>query len=178
MEYCSRCDRYFSSNHALEQHLESSSRHHACDSCNRDFATEEALTDHWRDSSKHSYCKDCDEHFEDDDELEGHWVESSSHFYCQECNEHFDDNEELEDHLDEAHFYCSTCARVSLTLFSQRTVHQIFHSGILYRQRFTPTQQPETLVLHQLPPGVPVREQLAHSSSFLYPPTSSILIFW
>ena len=45
-------------------------------------------------------------------------------------------------------------------------------------KKSTPTQQPETLVLHQLPPVVPVREQLAHSSSFLYPPTSSILILW
>lgn len=113
---CSRCDRNFSSHHALEQHLEDSPRHHFCRDCNRNFTTKTALTHHWRDSSKHSYCEDCDELFDDDDELEEHWFKSSSHFYCQECDEHFDDDDELEDHLEDNHFYCSTCSQVSLTV--------------------------------------------------------------
>ena len=83
MAFCSRCNRYFGSQNAFEQHRGNSGAHNICYDCNLDFSTSESLIDHYTDSNSHDYCAECDEHFEDGDELREH--DEEVHNYCGIC---------------------------------------------------------------------------------------------
>ena len=83
-----------------------------CDRCNRRFTSEYALTQHEDDSSKHHVCRDCDKDFLSEEALIQHYVQSRRHAYCKGCDEHFDDLEELFEHFDDEHYYCRLCKQV------------------------------------------------------------------
>lgn len=145
MAYCDRCERYFSSYRALEQHIEDSSRHHVCDDCDKDFTTEESLQQHWVQSPLHFYCQRCDEHFDDDDELEEHLEDV--HWYCSDCNrvctaiwmshaaliclfvKLFASEDGLHQHNRQKHWYCESCRRLfqnenNLNTHLRSSIHQ------------------------------------------------------
>lgn len=83
MAYCDRCERYFGSESALDQHRANSSQHNICYDCDKDFATNQGLTQHFVQSPRHHYCQDCEEDFDDEDDLETHYEEE--HHYCGSC---------------------------------------------------------------------------------------------
>ncbi|TBU45968.1 hypothetical protein BD309DRAFT_989174 [Dichomitus squalens] len=98
MAYCSRCNRSFKSEHALQQHKDDSNMHHICYKCNKDFASNAAL---W-----------CDEHFDDSRELNDHYEEE--HFKCDICNLIYRSDSALHDHCctDHTDEYCIPCKRM------------------------------------------------------------------
>ena len=95
MAWCDRCDRWFASERALEQHEDNSSMHHICRPCNKDFLSEEALIQHY--------------------------VQSTRHAYCQGCDEHFDSFGELYEHFDDAHYWCNLCSQVHISSLCSRS---------------------------------------------------------
>ncbi|KAL1737251.1 hypothetical protein EV714DRAFT_241157 [Schizophyllum commune] len=111
MAYCERCDRFFTSNRALDQHEEDSPHHNICDDCNVDFPTWLGLKEHYVQSRKHAYCQYCDEHFQDRYDLEDHYIED--HFYCRKCRRVFVNDRGLQEHYrqSDAHHYCTSCQR-------------------------------------------------------------------
>ncbi|KAF7800183.1 hypothetical protein EIP86_011430 [Pleurotus ostreatoroseus] len=109
MPHCFRCDRWFGSERALDQHLENSSAHHICYACDKDFTTAQGLDQHYTQSPRHYYCRHCEEHFDDDDELEEHYEEV--HWYCSSCSKIFDSERGLEGHYRQSHYYCVPCKR-------------------------------------------------------------------
>lgn len=68
---CDTCDRYFGSQHAVEQHMNDK--------------------DHWGQSDESDepeyQCDDCDDAFYEEDSLRDHEVEE--HFYCDPCDRYF-----------------------------------------------------------------------------------------
>ena len=129
MSFCSRCDRYFVSDRALEQHTENSSAHHICYSCNKDFASRHALIQHW--------------------------VQSPRHDYCQRCDEHFDDEDELEEHYDDEHFRCRSCGKVEQPPLLFKSVTDIAYPTVFcQRLRASRTLSPGTSLLCSLRPHV------------------------
>ena len=85
MPWCTRCDRWFNTQRALEQHEDNSSNHHICHPCNVDFLSAWALVQHYVQSKRHAYCQQCDEHFESFAELYEHY--DDAHWWCRECNQ-------------------------------------------------------------------------------------------
>ena len=81
--YCERCDRYFSSNRALEQHMDDSNMHHLCYRHRKDFMTHQGLIEHWKQSPHHHYCDRCDQHFSYAEDLEEH--NEVMHWVCSDC---------------------------------------------------------------------------------------------
>ncbi|EJP61119.1 zinc finger protein [Beauveria bassiana ARSEF 2860] len=69
---CDTCDRYFGSQHAVDQHMtdlghwaessEADEPDYECDDCNASFYDEEDLRDH--DVKEHFYCDPCDRYFQ------------------------------------------------------------------------------------------------------------------
>lgn len=84
MSYCDRCDRWFTSSRALEQHLENSSLHHYCWQHHKDFTSRHGLIEHWKQSPYHHYCDRCNEHFSSTEDLDEH--DDDEHFPCPDCN--------------------------------------------------------------------------------------------
>ncbi|KID93622.1 Zinc finger, double-stranded RNA binding protein, partial [Metarhizium majus ARSEF 297] len=78
---CDTCDRYFSSQHAVNQHMTD--------------------TGHWAESSESDEpeyeCDDCDDAFYDEDDLRDH--EIKEHFYCDPCDRYFQDRNSINQHL-------------------------------------------------------------------------------
>ncbi|VTO83126.1 unnamed protein product [Fusarium graminearum] len=78
---CKTCDRYFSSQKAVQQHMNH--------------------LDHWDESSESEYivygCDHCDDEFDDEDELHDH--EARDHFYCVVCSRTFQDLHSITQHL-------------------------------------------------------------------------------
>ncbi|KAH9941425.1 hypothetical protein B0H21DRAFT_697029 [Amylocystis lapponica] len=107
MAYCDRCERYFTSDRALQQHVEDSSAHHVCYHCDRDFTSSHGLVQHYVQSSQHHYCQRCEEHFEDDEDLEEHFEDD--HHYCRVCNQFFRNDFGLQEHNRQKHYYCAPC---------------------------------------------------------------------
>ncbi|CAH0027312.1 unnamed protein product [Clonostachys rhizophaga] len=67
---CSRCDRYFNSPSAMEQHIRDSPKHNLCGACNDDFELREDLEEHceyW-----HDYCRDDNRFFDSAEDLDQH----------------------------------------------------------------------------------------------------------
>lgn len=109
---CRDCNRAFTNQAALTQHLSSSIHAIArfrCRECNRDFVSKSALTQH-RNSSIHrpTYsCHDCDRNFSNKTALQQHLKDKAhkpqrsarARFFCQKCNRQFGDNEALRKHL-------------------------------------------------------------------------------
>ena len=87
--YCPICDRYFSSAHALDQHLRNSAIHNFdCMSCGVHFKSRSALCLHQRNSEYHNICTPCNIDF-------GHYVglvnhDVKEHNMCRECGRYFD----------------------------------------------------------------------------------------
>ncbi|CAK5263914.1 unnamed protein product [Mycena citricolor] len=115
MAYCDRCDRYFQSPYALDQHRADSGAHNICDDCEIDFTTWNGLEQHYVQSRRHHYCQRCDEHFDDEDELEEHY--DDSHYYCSRCRRFFRNEQGLHDHYRQSdqHHYCVPCRRLFLS---------------------------------------------------------------
>ncbi|KAF8251394.1 hypothetical protein K440DRAFT_647686 [Wilcoxina mikolae CBS 423.85] len=106
MPQCYPCDRYFSTQRALDQHLENSSAHavvYECETCNRCFSTEHAAgqhmnaLDHWAPSYECDTCTNvftsqsaADRHMN----LNGHWKH-----YCHDCERKFENANNLRMHL-------------------------------------------------------------------------------
>ncbi|KAK8149295.1 hypothetical protein G3M48_007544 [Beauveria asiatica] len=69
---CDTCDRYFGSQHAVDQHMtdlghwaessEADEPDYECDDCNASFDDEEGLRDH--EVKEHFYCDPCDRYFQ------------------------------------------------------------------------------------------------------------------
>lgn len=74
---CETCDRYFSSQKAVDQHM--------TDVC------------HWAESSESDEqeyeCDDCDDTFSDENDLREHEV--NEHFYCDPCDRYFQDRNSI-----------------------------------------------------------------------------------
>ncbi|KAI0074729.1 hypothetical protein K474DRAFT_1765103 [Panus rudis PR-1116 ss-1] len=109
MTYCERCNRFFGSDSALEQHEQDSPNHHICDDCDRDFVTRQALVSHWTNNPVHSYCGVCDEHFDDHEELDEHYEDE--HWFCSSCKKLFDSEQSLNQHNQKHKPYCKSCKR-------------------------------------------------------------------
>ena len=66
MAFCNRCDRAFSSEEALQQHLRDSPAHavsYDCDECDRAFSSEKAFQQHLRDAPAHRHSSPLDTFF-------------------------------------------------------------------------------------------------------------------
>ncbi|KAF8204120.1 hypothetical protein BJ912DRAFT_941995 [Pholiota molesta] len=111
-EYCDRCDRYFNSWNAYDQHLANSARHNECIDCNLDFTTWNGLKEHWVQSPHHSYCQYCGTHFDYDDDLDDHYT--NAHDFCQSCRIVFKNDVGLKEHYRQSqrHHYCAPCDRL------------------------------------------------------------------
>ena len=80
---CGTCDRAFSGEGALQQHVRDSPAHAVtfdCETCDRAFSSEEALQQHVRDSPARAVI-----------------------FDCETCNRTFDSEDDLQQHMREAH---------------------------------------------------------------------------
>ncbi|PIL25652.1 transcription factor [Ganoderma sinense ZZ0214-1] len=129
MPRCDRCDRWFRTAQALEQHKDDSSMHHICYDCNKDFALNTALIQHFTQSPRHHYCRSCDEHFDDWDDLYDHYDEA--HYYCRICNQVYESEPGLHEHRRIVHAdeYCVPCKRMfrdtnALRHHQRSTLHQ------------------------------------------------------
>ncbi|KAH9902614.1 hypothetical protein C8Q73DRAFT_785276 [Cubamyces lactineus] len=131
MAWCGRCDRHFSSAHALLQHRQDSGAHHFCHECNKDFAYGWALKQHYIQSSRHPYCPRCDELFDDYEELYEHYEDE--HWYCDSCNVIFESEMGLHDHCRQKHAdrYCVSCKR----MFRNANNLDHHHRSTLHRGR-------------------------------------------
>ncbi|KAG1886219.1 hypothetical protein F4604DRAFT_68831 [Suillus subluteus] len=87
-DHCYRCNRYFNSRSAYNQHVRDSRNHWKCQ-----YGHPGADFKSWRG-------------------LKEHYVQSPHHPYCQYCNVHFDSSLELQDHCEGNHAYCNTCNKV------------------------------------------------------------------
>ncbi|KAI0820128.1 hypothetical protein BC628DRAFT_1399031 [Trametes gibbosa] len=112
MAYCERCERWFSSERALEQHKDDSSRHYVCHECAKDFASSNALQQHLIQSPRHPSCRQCSTLFDEWSELYEHYNED--HHYCDPCNTIFASEQALHDHRRQRHGdrYCTLCRRI------------------------------------------------------------------
>ncbi|CDO76264.1 hypothetical protein BN946_scf184470.g22 [Trametes cinnabarina] len=129
MAWCDRCDRYFSSEHALWQHEENSSMHNICRECNKDFASPWALKQHYVQSPRHPYCQVCEILFDAWDELDDHYNED--HHFCDDCRRIFNSESGLHEHRRQSHAerYCVDCKRMfrnanNLDQHRRSAVHQ------------------------------------------------------
>ncbi|KAK7221888.1 hypothetical protein V2G26_009891 [Clonostachys chloroleuca] len=126
---CAPCDRSFSSDEALRQHLQTSRAHAPfyCDTCDRKFMTKDALEQHLKTSPVHLpsvdshdptfLCKNCDRSFKSDEALQQH-MQSPAHaptFDCKICSRSFKSDEGLKQHMKspahDATLDCQTCDR-------------------------------------------------------------------
>ncbi|CAH0023061.1 unnamed protein product [Clonostachys rhizophaga] len=124
---CAPCDRSFSSDEALRQHLQTSWAHAQfdCDTCDRKFMTKDALGQHLKTSPVHLPsvhlppvdCKTCGRSFKSEEALQQH-LQSPAHaptFDCKSCNRSFRNDEALKQHMKSpAHdptFPCKNCGR-------------------------------------------------------------------
>lgn len=89
-QHCGRCDRFFRSESALNQHITNSASHHVCTECPKDFASADSLHDHCL--AKHPYCTECREVFESEGDLERH-LRSSIHLPDDSDSDDDDDSE-------------------------------------------------------------------------------------
>ena len=82
MAYCDRCERWFSSDRALEQHIEDSLAHGhwPCDDCNLDFGSFYARQEHYKQSRNHHYCWECVRLFKFKESKMQHM--EAKHWYC------------------------------------------------------------------------------------------------
>ncbi|KAI0107137.1 heterokaryon incompatibility protein-domain-containing protein [Nemania sp. FL0031] len=134
MPYCTRCDRQFQSEGALNQHIRASSFHYFCARCQRDFGSSRAKQQHIMDSPNHHVCFECvpERDFSAQGSLEKHRVDAHNlctkcrlvfqtpgwlrqhkvlvHQVCGGCRRYFDTSEELEHH---SAFSCSPSSQVS-----------------------------------------------------------------
>lgn len=124
---CAPCDRSFSSDEALRQHLQTSRAHaqFECNTCDRKFMTKVALEQHLKTSPIHLPsvhlpsvdCKTCGRSFKSDEALQQH-MQSPAHaptFDCKICSRSFKSDEALTQHMKSlAHdstLNCQTCDR-------------------------------------------------------------------
>ena len=99
---CQPCNRQFSSDEALQSHLQHSSRHFWCDPCNRVFNSEDALESHLSTAKAHKWCYTCDpcnEVFDSGEALENHLLTAVAHTWCYTCNRGFISAGALESHM-------------------------------------------------------------------------------
>ncbi|KAI0758801.1 hypothetical protein C8Q74DRAFT_1209351 [Fomes fomentarius] len=129
MPECERCDRWFNTDRALEQHRDNSSMHHICYRCDRDFTTAVGLIQHYIQSTRHPYCRWCDDHFDDFEELDDHYEDA--HWYCDACDRCFRDEVGLHEHRRQTHAdrYCVPCKRMfrnanNLRQHQNSSIHQ------------------------------------------------------
>lgn len=109
MAYCSRCDRYFVHEQALDQHIRASSAHYVCDDCDKDFSSWTGLQQHYVQSPRHHYCQRCDRHFSTYNGLMNHC--DAVHYFCMFHRKHFNSAEGLRQHYIKSgdHYYCTVC---------------------------------------------------------------------
>ncbi|KAA8894569.1 hypothetical protein FN846DRAFT_402905 [Sphaerosporella brunnea] len=105
MPWCYPCDRYFHSDHSLQQHLDNSAAHveYECETCTRTFASDRACDqhmdalDHWAPKFE---CDTCTAKFKTQRaanqhmEARGHWSN-----YCADCDRRFENENNLRMHL-------------------------------------------------------------------------------
>jgi len=92
MAYCSRCERTFSSQRAIQQHYNDSASHNQCEVCGFDGSTWEELLQHHRKTQHRIVCQGCD----DGDGII--WVPGSQEYIdhleeqnvCKSCEGHFE----------------------------------------------------------------------------------------
>jgi len=89
MAYCDRCERWFQSNRALEQHKENSNAHWSCDDCDLDFGSFYARQEHYIQSRNHHYCRECDRLFNFEESRMQHM--EAKHWYCERHDRVSDD---------------------------------------------------------------------------------------
>lgn len=106
--HCYTCDRAFTSQGALNQHLNDSRAHAStfdCDPCDRAFSSQKALDQHLNDSPAHIQtfeCNPCDRTFVSEEALSQHLNDSPAHvqtFECNPCDRTFVSEEALNQHL-------------------------------------------------------------------------------
>jgi hypothetical protein len=86
--YCQSCDRYFGSQHALQQHLNSPAHIFECDECDRSFGSQQALNQHLNSPARAQVyeCDDCDRSFSSQQSLNQH-LNSPAHALVYECDD-------------------------------------------------------------------------------------------
>jgi uncharacterized C2H2 Zn-finger protein len=112
-------DRYFGSQHALQQHLNSPAHVFECDECDRSFGSQQSLDQHLN-SPAHTpefECEDCDRSFGSQLSLDQH-LNSLAHapvYECNECDRAFGSQQSLSQHLNSAAhtslYKCDECDR-------------------------------------------------------------------
>ncbi|KAF8456144.1 hypothetical protein BDZ91DRAFT_745858 [Kalaharituber pfeilii] len=106
MPWCRDCDRYFHTQHSLQQHLDTAAVHqpvYYCEPCNKHFPDAHALDQHEENSIKHLrrvweyVCEQCKWGCDTEDEMDDH--DEDCHFYCRVHKLHFDNENNLRQHL-------------------------------------------------------------------------------
>ena len=110
MANCQPCERSFATQHALAQHLLSSSRHSYCARCARDFVHDGALEAHLQHSASHNVCQRCADKpdFSTLAKLDDH--DEAMHGLCRYCGGFLCSVSHMEEHQEEEHFVCRHCA--------------------------------------------------------------------
>ncbi|KAF2467707.1 uncharacterized protein BDR25DRAFT_266704 [Lindgomyces ingoldianus] len=98
--YCSRCEREFPSQQALQQHYNDSASHYRCEICGFDGSTWDKWIGHHRKTKHRVVCQGCD------DGKGWAWVAGSQEYLahlkeqnvCQACEMHFQNASNLDHH--------------------------------------------------------------------------------
>ncbi|KAG2035683.1 hypothetical protein BDR03DRAFT_961879 [Suillus americanus] len=118
-DHCDRCNRYFSSRSAYNQHIRYSSNHWKCQHGHpeADFKSLRALKEHYVQSPHHPCCQYCNVHFNSPLVLQDHYEEY--HAYCSSCNKVFKNDFGLHEHNrqkpEHADLYCIACRKLFQT---------------------------------------------------------------
>ena len=106
---CEQCDRSFSSQRALNDHLKFASVHRGrwCERCELLFDSRSELETHKADLWFHQVCCVCHVDCADEKDLEEHLREE--HFQCERCLKWGPSTRDLEMHIEKLHYYCSLC---------------------------------------------------------------------
>ncbi|KAI3632746.1 hypothetical protein MIR68_008821 [Amoeboaphelidium protococcarum] len=128
MSYCERCDRWFGSYEAKQQHIKNSSAHFWCDQCDREFVNYNGLQCHLKTSRSHAThtCSICDDYFFSQTEYTSHLREE--HNWCSECGKCFSNwnalrNHEQSDVHKQRSITCPLCRQLTFKTLSAVAAH-------------------------------------------------------
>ncbi|KAJ7288382.1 putative zinc-finger-containing protein [Mycena rebaudengoi] len=89
--YCAACDKYFPSEAARAEHIQSSPAHPRCAHCDRRFLNKNILRNHYVYSRHHNYCASCEIEFKTPAGLRYHIETAAIH-----CDDSDSDSEDVE----------------------------------------------------------------------------------
>lgn len=116
--WCTICERWFKSGHAILAHCRNTFRHEWCERCTRAFVDEAALDQHIEDSPAHKICDWCSDNCSDGDFSTLSQLETrrqQDHFYCASCGFFLSFPSLLDQHTSSSHYTCMRCSRTCMT---------------------------------------------------------------